>query len=313
MSSEFKGFEIYYETNNYGCGGHLTADAGVIESPDYPNAYQTSAVCSYSITVAEGSAILLYVVDINLEVTRGGDCRFDYIEIWDGANDGAKSFGRVCSTGNNDNQIVFTSSSNKMFIKFTSDDTVNQGGFKLKYRTLCNRTLSGFRGVIESPNYPNDHPHNLNCNYHILGPMGNNISVFFTSLSLEKGVDRYGQSNCNYDYVNISQVNRYSQLFLEQVQFIGSPHYPEVLNNSKVLCGNFSDNPPKTLQFSTNEIVVAFHSDQTVSLGGSFRLEWAAVGCGGHFIFQHNNRERKTVITSPNYPDTYPFNVECIW
>lgn len=87
-------------------------------------------MCSYSITVAEGSAILLYVVDINLEVNRGvSKCRFDYLEFWDGPNDGAKSLGRICSKDSDDNQIVFTSSSNKMFIKFTSDDTVNQGIF----------------------------------------------------------------------------------------------------------------------------------------------------------------------------------------
>lgn len=142
--------------------------------------------------------------------------------------------------------------------------------------------------------------------------MGNNLTVYFTSLSLEKGIDRFGTANCNYDYVNISQVNRYSQLFLDQVDLIGSPHYPATLNNSKVLCGNFTDNPPKPLQFATNEIVIAFRTDQTVSLGGGFRLEWAAVGCGGHFIFQSNN-VRKNIISSPNYPSRYPYNVECIW
>ena len=309
QSTEFKGFEIKYESIGMGCGGLLTADTGIIESPDYPNAYQTSAVCSYLIRVAEGSAVLLYIVDMNLEVHRGGSCRFDYIELFDGADEGARLLGKVCSTDNDDHQIVFTSSSNKMFIKFTSDDTINQGGFKLKFRTLCNRTLSGFHGVIESPNYPNPHSENLNCQYHILGPMGNNLTVSFTSLNLERGVDRYGQLNCQYDFVNVSQVNRYQQLSLDQVDLTASPHYHSTINGSRIFCGNFSDNPPTPLQFTSNEILIAFRSDQSISVG-SWRLEWGAVGCGGSFL---GGRRQKTVITSPNYPSSYPYSTECIW
>ena len=39
-----------------------------------------------------------------------------------------------------------------------------------------------------------------------------------------------------------------------------------------------------------------------------FRLEYIINGCGGKFV--NKNRGR---LTSPNYPNVYPLDVDCIW
>lgn len=220
----------------------------------------------------------MYIVALNLEIPNNGQCLFDYIQIWDGETDGSKSFGRFCSMTNNANGVI-TSASNKMLIRFTSDATVNQGGFKLNYRTLCNRTLTGTHGVIESPNYPNPHPHSLNCNYHLLAPLGNNLTIIFTALSLEAGY------NCMFDHINVSQVNRWPRpLMLNQVDQIDNAQNSEFnVTTVKVLCGNLTGNLPAPIQLPTNEAIVSFVSDESRSIQSGFRLEFGSVGCGGRF------------------------------
>lgn len=273
------GFSVAYTSVEEGCGGLLTADSGSIESPDYPLSYSSNLNCEYRIIVSQGSAIQLVIVALNLETPTNGQCLFDYIQIWDAETDAGRSFGRFCSLANNANGVI-TSSSNRLLVRFVSDATVNQGGFKINYQTLCNRTLAGTHGVIESPNYPHAHPHMLNCNYHLLAPMGNNITIIFTALSLEPGY------NCMFDHLNISQVDRWHRpLMLDQVEQINaSPQNREFnVTTVKVLCGNLTGHLPPPIQLTSNEAIISFFSDESRSIQSGFRLEFGSVGCGGRF------------------------------
>lgn len=301
-SMQNRGFKVYYEAIENGCGGVLTGESGSIESPDYPNSYFSNLNCEWQIRVSEGSTISLHIATLDIEVPANGRCLFDYIELFDGDNDGAQSMGRYCSLQGGTSKNAFSTSSNKIFIRFTSDATVNHGGFKLNYRTQCNRTLVGRYGVIESPNYPNPHPHNMNCNWHILGPMGNNLTVTLTALALETGID------CMFDHINISQVNRARPIPLSLASQIDSPLHPYNLTMARLLCGNYSGNLPAPIRLPTNEIVINFRSDESRSIDSGFRLEWGAVGCGGEYI-----ERPKGTITSPGYPNPYPRDVECLW
>jgi len=295
-----RGFEVFYQAMNTGCGGLLTRESGSIESPDFPNSYSSNMNCEWKIRVSAGSAIILYITDIDIEVPANGLCNFDYLEIFDGANDDALSYGRFCNNMGGVNKNVFTSSSNSMFLRFVSDATINHGGFKLNYRTECNRTLTGRYGVIESPNYPFPHPHNLNCNWHILGPMGNNITISFTALTLESGID------CMFDRVNISEVNRIRPLSISMANQINQK--PFNITSKKLLCGNYSGNLPPPIKLNTNEVLINFYSDESRSVESGFRLEWAAVGCGGEYIDRPSG-----TISSPGYPNPYPRDTECLW
>jgi CUB domain len=63
---------------------------------------------------------------------------------------------------------------------------------------VCNNHLRGYRGVIESPNFPDDYPHNANCSWIVHAPPGNKINVSFSHFALEN-ID----SGCSVDYIRV--------------------------------------------------------------------------------------------------------------
>lgn len=66
---------------------------------------------------------------------------------------------------------------------------------------VCNNTLSGFNGVIESPNFPSVYPALVNCNWEIQVAEGNKINISFSHFNLEKATN---SSSCTlYDYVEV--------------------------------------------------------------------------------------------------------------
>lgn len=152
VSLEDKGFKLQYEATATGCGGTLTAESGSIESPGYPNHYFSNMNCEWRIRVGQGSRISLTIVSIDIESNSAeSECKFDFLEFFDGESDSAKSLGKFCHDLANVKQTVITSSSNQMFLRFVTDSTLDHGGFKLNYRTDCNQILSGRYGAIESP------------------------------------------------------------------------------------------------------------------------------------------------------------------
>lgn len=146
-SMSAKGFEIFYDTGTTGCGGSLTSPSGSIESPGYPQPYGHEAECTWLIQVSKGSVIKLTIADIDIEAHA--TCRFDYLEIFNGNSDRSPSFGRICNNGANPHYIV--SKSNVLYIKFRTDTSESGRGFRLNYQLNCSNTVSGYRGVIESP------------------------------------------------------------------------------------------------------------------------------------------------------------------
>lgn len=146
-SSNAKGFEILYDTGTTGCGGTLTSQSGSIESPGYPEPYAHNAECTWLIMVSKGSTVSLLFVDIDIEAHT--ICRFDYLEAFDGSSDRSQSLGKYCNTRMNSHYIQ--SKSNVMFIKFKTDTSVTGRGFRVNYHMNCSNTVSGYRGVIESP------------------------------------------------------------------------------------------------------------------------------------------------------------------
>ena len=48
------------------CGGDLTGDSGVIESPGFPSRYPHDANCEWKISVDDGSRITLTFVDFEV-------------------------------------------------------------------------------------------------------------------------------------------------------------------------------------------------------------------------------------------------------
>lgn len=48
-------------------------------SPNYPTTYNRNAECYWTITVAQGSSIMLLFVDMDIE--QHSSCAYDYVEV----------------------------------------------------------------------------------------------------------------------------------------------------------------------------------------------------------------------------------------
>ena len=120
---------------------------------------------------------------------------------------------------------------------------------------VCNTELRGLSGVIESPNFPNAYPHNRNCTWTIVAPLGNRINLTFSHFDVEEHTVRdmsESSNGCMFDFVEIRQPNGTLGRF----------------------CGS---NLPPQVGSSQDRVMVQFLSDMSVAHNG-FRLEWRVIG-----------------------------------
>ena len=109
---------------------------GLMRSPNYPRPYRHDAECEWVISVLTGNTITVNISDLDLE--RHSSCRYDYLELRDGENRTAPLIARVCSSTLR--RRMFKSTSNKIYIKFKSDSSLNGRGFEVTYtsgKLLC--------------------------------------------------------------------------------------------------------------------------------------------------------------------------------
>ncbi|KAK6493301.1 dorsal-ventral patterning tolloid-like protein 1 [Huso huso] len=120
-----KGFAAVYEAI---CGGEISKDAGQIQSPNYPDDYRPMKDCVWKITVSEN-----YNVGLSFqafEIERHDNCAYDYLEVRDGSTENSPLIGRFCGY---DKPEDIRSTSNKLWMKFISDGTVNKAGFAANF------------------------------------------------------------------------------------------------------------------------------------------------------------------------------------
>ncbi|XP_019646180.1 PREDICTED: enteropeptidase-like, partial [Branchiostoma belcheri] len=107
------------------CGGTLsTPSGGPVTSPNYPSNYGNNENCQWLITAPAGSTISLTFDSFDLE------SNYDYLTIFDGPSDSAAQLLRLSGSPVNP---ATTSTSNMMFIKFTSNWHVTRRGFSFYY------------------------------------------------------------------------------------------------------------------------------------------------------------------------------------
>ncbi|OXA47104.1 Cubilin [Folsomia candida] len=285
MSHAGRGFMITWDGTTTGCGGALTSPTGSIVSPNYPQNYGSRTECIWTISINQGSALQLVFVD--LDIQHSSSCWGEYIEIRDGRDHRAPLLGKYCHS---DSVLSLNTTGNLVWIKFLSGYGGTGRGFQMNYRATCNRVITGFHGVIESPNFPNPYPHNRNCTWELQAPLGNKLNVSFSHFDIE-GPPRGGE-RCVYDFVNLKEWKR-------------PTHTTDAVSVTDLgkFCG--STRPP-LISSTKDTLSINFVSDYSYAMNG-FRLEWKVNGCGGRLIGSYN------YLRSPNYPNKYGNNVVCLW
>nr|DBA30180.1 TPA: hypothetical protein GDO54_006194 [Pyxicephalus adspersus] len=128
-SVQKKGFLAELTTE---CGGTLQAEVRTKDLYSHAkfgdDIHPSASECIWHI-VSEGK----YGVELvfqSFELEEEQDCGYDYIELYDGPNEGAPRMGRFCGSGPPE-EVYSTGDS--LTIRFHSDDSINKKGFHIRY------------------------------------------------------------------------------------------------------------------------------------------------------------------------------------
>ncbi|XP_015589651.1 cubilin [Cephus cinctus] len=246
-----KGFRLEWVIN--GCSKRLKKPYGFITSPGYPKGYPENVDCEWLIEVDQLHSIEITFEDVDTE--KRMSCFADKIQLYNGVDQTAPQIAELCHTTI---KTVYTSTGNKMFMKFHSDYLYGGRGFKARYRTVpiqCGGRFSGQVGAIHSLNYPNNYPKNQHCEWLIQVDVNHLVNLTFLDFDFES------TRNCTDDYVKI---------------FDGPTTEAPVLGK---FCGN--ELPPSIVSTS-NEMLVLMESDRYISTKG-FKASYM-VACGARIV-----------------------------
>uniref|UniRef100_A0A8C5IVU3 Uncharacterized protein n=1 Tax=Junco hyemalis TaxID=40217 RepID=A0A8C5IVU3_JUNHY len=108
------------------CGGHFSSPSGVILSPGWPGYYKDSLNCEWVIEAEPGHSIKITFERFQTELN------YDVLEVHDGPNLLSPLLGSY--NGTQVPQFLF-SSSNFMYLLFTTDNSRSNNGFKIHYES----------------------------------------------------------------------------------------------------------------------------------------------------------------------------------
>ncbi|XP_013389640.1 tolloid-like protein 2 isoform X1 [Lingula anatina] len=277
-----KGFWISFNLRPAKCEEVLMSPSGMIKTSSYPSPYFPDEHCTWRIQGPRGKVIKLTFMDVDL-----GDSG-DYVEILEpsdiaGVVDRRQRIDKMMSE-------PYLSSSNKLLVKFRSNNATGGRGFMAVYDSItappvCGGVSNGGEGVISSSDVVINPPHR-DCEWIIKAGEGKVLKITFSSLQMQPA---FGNSACSYEYVEIRDGATSADLLIGRY------------------CG---DALPRDILTSTNEVYVKYHSDHLVN-GRRFRLSYKETEaiCGGYLT----GSEVPFKLTSPHFPRDYPYNVRCKW
>ncbi|XGW05440.1 hypothetical protein V3C99_016081, partial [Haemonchus contortus] len=291
---------------NAECGAVFRLSHGVISSPNYPNHYPNlNAQCEYLIA-PEGEAakavIALKLLDFDLSDSKMDYSRYpcptDYLEVRDVNNN------RVMATYCGGDSI----SEEPLAIKgavgltFVTNQSYIHGskkierGFQISYSIeRCGGDIelsedSGYITTISSPAFPLDYAHDLDCVWNVTAPEGRVLSIKYEYMDLE------ASSECVMDFIEL----------IDGVDLNGT-------SLGKV-CGGKAQMPAGRLYTKSNNLIVNFVTDRTMSSGGLKLVVIATLGeksgCGGTL---KANGDWKTLKPPLDQNGQYIHNLHCGW
>ncbi|BFZ22426.1 hypothetical protein BsWGS_25465 [Bradybaena similaris] len=283
------GFNLTYRAVSGGCGGTFTADSAIITSYRYPLRYEYNTECEWNITVAQGHVVVLNFTDF---FSHYLSCDNDYVKLYDGPDTRSAVIDNLCVTALS-NYTVYRSSGNHMFVTMQSERH-SYVGFSATYTTGCGGRLNADSdGEIFSPGYPGSYQWDTLCLWIISSSFHDRrVSLTFTHMDLPSS------EGCMAANVTV-----FNGLEPSLIQF-GMPQ--------NLYCGTFI---PATITSGSSALSVVFRSGHylwstsTYTLGSGFRAVYSSAytACGGEFTAQSGR------FMSPNFPDGYPVNIECVW
>uniref|UniRef100_H2LYN2 Metalloendopeptidase n=1 Tax=Oryzias latipes TaxID=8090 RepID=H2LYN2_ORYLA len=223
-----------------GCDHVVSSVSGTISSPNWPDRYPSKKACTWSLSTTPGHRIKIVFNEVDMETHL--ECAYDHLEIFDGKDDRTPTLGRFCGTKK---PAAVVSSSNKMFLRFLSDNSVQKRGFETSYRAECGGNL---KAAVETKDLyshaqfgDNNYPGGSDCLWVITAEKGYGVEMIFQVFEIEEEVD------CGYDYV-------------------------ELYDGTDVKCPRLGrycgSGAPEDVYSAGDAIVLKFHSDDSISRKG---------------------------------------------
>ncbi|XP_059613843.1 cubilin homolog [Phlebotomus argentipes] len=279
-----RGFKANYTFIDVQCGGIVTTSGTVIRSPESTESstsYAESVNCRWLISAPAGHNV--QITWINFQIESEDSCAYDYVQFFDNSTHPARSVGKFCGSRT---PPVINSVETMMTVVFVTDESVNEGSFSFMVTFVdmsksCGGNFYMSFGYIRSPGYPEPYMNDRQCEWVISVENGAQIELKANSFDLEE------HHECEFDYVEVRNGGRADS------PLVG------------IYCGKKF---PSTIRSFSNQVYVKFVSDSSRPESG-FELEWdgTITGCGGTLTAPRGS------IVSPNYPEPYAENAQCIW
>ncbi|XP_030341327.1 neuropilin-2 isoform X1 [Strigops habroptila] len=143
------GFSLRYEiykTGSEDCSRNFTSSNGTIESPGFPDKYPHNLDCVFTIIAKPKTEILLHFLLFDLEhdpLQAGeGDCKYDWLDIWDGIPQVGPLIGRYCGTKMPSD---IRSTTGVLSLTFHTDLAVAKDGFSAQYYLIQQEVPENFQ------------------------------------------------------------------------------------------------------------------------------------------------------------------------
>uniref|UniRef100_A0A8C7YRW9 Neuropilin n=1 Tax=Oryzias sinensis TaxID=183150 RepID=A0A8C7YRW9_9TELE len=142
------GFSLRYEifkTGSEFCFRNFTNPSGTIESPGFPDKYPHNLECFYMVIAPPHMDITLTFLTFDLEndplQVGEGECKYDWLDVWDGLPQASPLIGRYCGT-----KIPpeIQSSSGLLSLSFHTDMAVAKDGFSARYNMTYKEVSDSF-------------------------------------------------------------------------------------------------------------------------------------------------------------------------
>ncbi|KAH0621670.1 hypothetical protein JD844_023227 [Phrynosoma platyrhinos] len=143
------GFSLRYEiykTGSEDCSRNFTSSNGTIESPGFPDKYPHNLDCAFTIMAKPKMEIILQFLTFDLEhdplQVGEGDCKYDWLDIWDGIPQVSPLIGRYCGTKT---PSEIRSTTGILSLTFHTDLAVAKDGFSARYYLVQQEVPENFQ------------------------------------------------------------------------------------------------------------------------------------------------------------------------